>query len=105
MNRARRGGRAVAGMAWLGLALAVLTGCGSATQSPSAECADVVRSEAEYAEEIGALSEDITDGTVTDDGTLALRKRAWADVVLGEPECFSAEKVAIALTVLQSLHR
>jgi hypothetical protein len=48
------------------------------------------------------LGREIEAGSTTDQGALAVQERAWANLVLGNTQCFSAEKVAVAQTVLQA---
>ena len=60
-----------------------------------------VSSDAELTSALAALGADIEAGTAQDDGTLKQREQAWAELVLGDRECFSAERVAVALTLAE----
>lgn len=94
----------LAGSAALGAAVA-LTACSPAREAADAACTDVVNSEAGYSREIVALGKAIEEGTSTDHGTLTQLERAWADLVLGDAQCFSAEKVVVARTLQQAAAR
>ena len=86
-------------LAVAGLCL-VLAGCGSDPAPGDAACGEVRASADALATEITEFGEQIVAGTVTDDGTLLEKKRAWASLVLDDSDCFSAERVAVATTLL-----
>ena len=79
-----------------------LAGCGSGSEGSDPECQDVRSSVDRLAEEITALGAEVQVGTAPDE-TLQQQERRWAELVLGDRSCFSAERVAVALTVLQAL--
>jgi hypothetical protein len=87
------------GLAALGVSLA-LAGCGSGQGPPDESCAPIGEREAEYRDVIMSLGKAIEAGATTDREALAVQERAWANLVLGHTQCFPAEKVAVAQTLL-----
>ena len=87
-------------LAVLGLVL-VAGGCGASPDEVDPGCREVRASADALAAEITSLGAQVEAGTAPNDGTLQEREQEWAELVLGDRQCFSAERVAVALTVLQ----
>jgi hypothetical protein len=85
------------------LSIIAVAGCGTAQETTGVECVDARSGADGLVEEINALRDELEAGTAADAGELESKERAWAVLVLSDSECFSAEQVAVARTVLQAL--
>lgn len=79
----------------------VLSGC-AAVDEASGHCSDLRDTGYEMRDEMTALADEIKAGK-PDTGLLELKQRTWANLVLGDPECFPEDNVAGAKTVIEVL--